>query len=115
MEDQSPSNENIPSGCVLANENIPSGCVLSNLDILREKEKGDVVIEPFNEANLSNWLYDVTLGEHYYKPNSTSVINPFSKKPVKEASQRNQSKKPVKETSQRNQSKKLVKEASQRS
>ena len=58
--------------------------VLSDKNILHEKEKGNVIIDSFNEHNLSNCSYDVTLGENYYKPNSVRAVNPFSKKLVKE-------------------------------
>lgn len=41
--------------------------VLSDREILEEKERGTIVIEPFNRNNLSNCSYDVTLGEWYYR------------------------------------------------
>ncbi len=40
--------------------------VLSDKQILEATKKGDVVIEPFNKANLSTSSYDVTLGEYYF-------------------------------------------------
>jgi len=40
--------------------------VLSDTQILAAMKKGDVVIEPFNRANLSTSSYDVTLGEYYF-------------------------------------------------
>ena len=45
---------------------------LSDKKILAEREKGDIVIEPFKIENLATSSYDVTLGEYYFreqKPN----------------------------------------------
>lgn len=41
-------------------------CVLSDKQILEEIYNNNIIIEPFNEAQLSNCSYDVTLGENYY-------------------------------------------------
>jgi dCTP deaminase len=41
--------------------------ILSDHEILEEKAKGTIVIEPFNQNCLSNCSYDVTLGEWYYR------------------------------------------------
>ncbi len=42
--------------------------VLSDKKILEAKEKGHIIISPYDERNLSTSSYDVTLGEFYYKP-----------------------------------------------
>lgn len=39
---------------------------LSDRRIREEMEKGDIVISPFRDDNLSTSSYDVTLGEHYF-------------------------------------------------
>jgi dCTP deaminase len=38
----------------------------SNADIRAAMQRGDLVIRPFNEANLGINSYDVTLGEHFF-------------------------------------------------
>jgi dCTP deaminase len=43
------------------------GSILSDTEILRELN-GDVVIYPFYPTQLGPNSYDVTLGDHYYKP-----------------------------------------------
>lgn len=43
--------------------------ILSDKDIKEEREKGNIIIEPFNERNLGNCSYDVTLGPNYYEWN----------------------------------------------
>lgn len=40
---------------------------LSDRRILEELKKGDIVIEPFNKANLATSSYDVTLGEFFFR------------------------------------------------
>lgn len=60
--------------------------VLSNKDILAALEDGSVVISDFNESQLANCSYDVTLGEHYYrfydhKVRSMYRENSFSSEP----------------------------------
>lgn len=40
--------------------------MLSSSEILEEKEKGNIVISPYNEGNLGPNSYDVRLGEYYY-------------------------------------------------
>jgi len=61
--------------------------VLSNKSILRAKKDGLVVIEPFNEQNLSTSSYDVTLGEFYFREcepqPGVTLYNPYSEKHVK--------------------------------
>lgn len=44
--------------------------VLSSTDIIRERLQGNVVIEPFEDRNVSNCSYDITLGENYFNNNS---------------------------------------------
>jgi len=50
-----------------------SVAVLSDINIYREREKGNIVIEPYNPDNLSNCSYDVTLGENYYRHSEQKV------------------------------------------
>ncbi len=40
---------------------------LSDQKILREIKSGDIIIHPFNPANLSTSSYDVTLGPYYFQ------------------------------------------------
>ncbi len=55
--------------------------ILSDKEILKEIKKGNIVIYPFNESQLGNASYDVTLGMFYYRENitTTPIVNPFSK------------------------------------
>ena len=39
---------------------------LSDKKILEEMKKGDIIITPFHEDNLSTSSYDVALGEYYF-------------------------------------------------
>lgn len=39
---------------------------LSDAQIIKEKEKGNIVITPYSEDNLSTASYDVTLGEYFF-------------------------------------------------
>jgi dCTP deaminase len=41
--------------------------VVSDRQILNEMEKGNILIHPYNEKNLSNTSYDVTIGPNYYR------------------------------------------------
>lgn len=56
---------------------------LSDKTILEQKEKGDIIIEPFKQENLATSSYDVTLGEWYFreqKPkNFFGVYNIYNK------------------------------------
>lgn len=40
---------------------------LSDKDILHQKEKGNIIIEPFDPSQLATSSYDVKLGEHYFR------------------------------------------------
>lgn len=40
--------------------------ILTDGDILHEKMMNRIVISPFNESQLKNTMYDVTLGPYYY-------------------------------------------------
>lgn len=53
--------------------NIVNSSVLSDVQIREQRERGDIVIEPFVEKNLGNNSYDVTIGEYYYR----SPVSPF--------------------------------------
>lgn len=60
---------------------------LSDKKILQEVLKGDIVVLPFDERNLSTSSYDVTLGENYYRANSLlpkKVFNIYSEYETKE-------------------------------
>ena len=57
---------------------------LSDKQILEEIQRGNVVISPFTERNLSSSSYDVTLGEAFYRVESHKrcMYNPYSEKEV---------------------------------
>lgn len=59
---------------------------LSNKKIREEMEKGDIIISPFIEKNLSTSSYDVTLGKYYFEEQKNTlkndVYNPFDKSNV---------------------------------
>jgi len=60
--------------------------VLSDKRILELKDSGQIVIEPFNELNLNNSSYDVTLGDWFYRehqPHSFGVHNIYDEASVK--------------------------------
>lgn len=46
--------------------------VLSDNDVKTQMNKHNLFIQPFNEKNLSNTSYDVTIGPNYYRASSTS-------------------------------------------
>ena len=56
---------------------------LSDKKIIEEMKRGDVVIHPFNKANLGTSSVDVTLGEWYFKEKPTkhhhNIYNIWSK------------------------------------
>ena len=58
--------------------------LLNNADIVAYREKGEIVIEPYNERQLGNTSYDITLGPWYYREQDpiepACVHNTFSKK-----------------------------------
>ncbi|MCA9308514.1 dCTP deaminase [candidate division WWE3 bacterium] len=62
--------------------------VLSKPQILKHKEQGNIIIEPYNEKNLSNASYDVRLGKYYYRQKvlttRSQVLNPFHEESAKE-------------------------------
>lgn len=53
--------------------------VLSDSSILESIISGDIVINPFDRSNLKNTMYDLTLGEYYWKAVSTPFVNPYEK------------------------------------
>jgi dCTP deaminase len=59
---------------------------LSDKAIVREREAGNILIDPFNMDNLGTGSYDVTLGMFYYRENreanGLSFYNPYSKSDV---------------------------------
>jgi len=60
--------------------------VLSDSDILTEQKNGNVIISPFNESQVNNSSYDVTLGEFFYceqgSNETTRAFNPYSEESV---------------------------------
>lgn len=56
---------------------------LSNQKILEEMKNGDIIIHPFKKENLSTSSYDLTLGEFFFREQSTkynhSIYNIWSK------------------------------------
>lgn len=59
--------------------------LLSKKGILRHRESGNIIITPFDEANLSDNGYDVSLGKHYFReraPNS-ALYNFYSQREVR--------------------------------
>jgi dCTP deaminase len=57
---------------------------LSDKRILEEKKNGDIIIAPFDERNLNTSSYDVTLGEYYFRENSSpnymGIYNIYNKR-----------------------------------
>ncbi len=60
---------------------------LSDRKILQHKRAGNIVIEPYNRKHLATSSYDVTLGENYYREQTTDhrIYNIWDDKAVKEA------------------------------
>ncbi len=59
--------------------------VLSKPDILLHFKAGNIVIHPFNPANLANTSYDVRLGKYFFRQfllDITQTLNPFYRKSV---------------------------------
>lgn len=57
--------------------------MLSDKEILFEKRKGSIVIEPFDQRQLSSNSYDVRLGEYIAKGNSNlKLIDIFNKEDI---------------------------------
>ena len=55
-----------------------SSCVLSDEKILKEIKEGHIVIEPFNEKNLNNCSYNVTLSEYFFREvDNKEPFNPW--------------------------------------
>jgi len=61
--------------------------LLSDTGILREIEKGNIVIHPYDKRNLSTASYDVTLGPYYYRERdsagSSGLLNPYDENKVR--------------------------------
>ena len=60
--------------------------VLSKPEILKHLKADNIVIDPFEKANLSNVSYDVRLGKYFYRQERikhTQTLNPFYAKSVK--------------------------------
>lgn len=56
----------------------PQG-ILSDVDIVANREKGFITIEPFDPKSLKNCSYDVRLGENYYRATEdVTDLNPWS-------------------------------------
>jgi dCTP deaminase len=60
--------------------------LLSSSAIKRHLQKENIVISPFNEKNLGNCSYDLTLGKYYYREKhpteSYTIYNPYSEEDV---------------------------------
>lgn len=60
--------------------------LLSSTAIKRHLKDKNIIISPFNEKNLGNCSYDVTLGKHYYKElhpkESYTIYNPYNMEDV---------------------------------
>jgi len=57
---------------------------LSDKAIIKFRNKGEIVIEPFDQRNLNTSSYDITLGEYYFretipKHQSSHIYNMYSK------------------------------------
>lgn len=50
--------------------------VLSNTAIRKARDKGELIIEPFTEANLNTSSYDVSLGDAYFREHAPSAAGP---------------------------------------
>lgn len=65
----------------------PQRCLLTRDKILEHKDKGDIIIYPFNLGNLQTTSYDVRLGPNFYRETSLkgerSVFNPFDEAHVR--------------------------------
>ena len=60
--------------------------LLSKPEILKQKEAGNIFIEPFNESNLCNTSYDVRLGNYFFRQKEakkTQTLNPFYEKSIR--------------------------------
>jgi dCTP deaminase len=61
--------------------------LLSRDAILKHMKKGNIIIDPFCEKNLTSASYDVTLGRYYWRESyhngSNIVYNPYDKRHVK--------------------------------
>lgn len=66
----------------------PTG-ILSDRQILDQKEKGNIIITPFNEKHLKTASYDISLGPIFYRKNpqyhgeNGGLLNPFKGKEVR--------------------------------
>ena len=59
--------------------------VLSKPQVIEHLHARNIIIEPFNEHNLSNTSYDVRLGKYFYRQAAqlpTRTLNPFYEKSV---------------------------------
>lgn len=59
--------------------------LLSKKGILRHLKAGNIVIDPFNEANLGSCSYDVSLGRHYFREGAanSTFYNFYSQREVR--------------------------------
>jgi len=68
-------------------DDAPRKSLLSNAAILYHKEKGNIIIEPFNELNLGTASYDVALGPYHYRERNPAgrpnLLNPFDEASVR--------------------------------
>jgi dCTP deaminase len=59
--------------------------VLSDIEILTRRAAGEIVIDPFDPADLGSASYDVRLGEHYYEASTdvSRIYNIYSESDVR--------------------------------
>ena len=65
--------------------------VLSKPEILKHFAAGNIVIDPFNEANLANTSYDVRLGPYFFRQVALGhgqAFNPFAESSVRQIYQK---------------------------
>lgn len=56
--------------------------VLSDVQIKREMKKENIMIYPYDEKNLSNTSYDVTLGPNFYRAQNPEYLLPWDEDSV---------------------------------
>jgi deoxycytidine triphosphate deaminase len=63
-----------------------TSAILSDQDILKEIKDKNIFLHPFQQANLSNCSYDVTLGPNYFRANSyyNQLLCPWNMNSVNE-------------------------------
>ncbi|MCX6737160.1 MAG: hypothetical protein NTX26_00220, partial [Candidatus Parcubacteria bacterium] len=60
--------------------------VLSKPEILKHYKAGNIIIDPFDNGNLSNTSYDVRLGKYFFRQTQVKriqAVNPFYEKSLR--------------------------------